>query len=211
MVGTIPGKAREDSGVQRIGTVVPMLLLTLLCGQAIGAEKSNGNTVAVTANGAPVFEIHRTKSGRIRYELNNEWLLGMSLGVTPMHLVDSRPSSTALAPHFDLYDILHAPEARSFAALSKSHRKIRWYWTIGSTNYLTDQSPINHSFDFRSDLVRHFSLQTKAGFVMPFGDHWLLGGALSADKRIDDGSMTFVDEAEDDTSAGAYLGIRLTY
>lgn len=196
--------------MQRNGLVLVALLLTLGCGEVAASENSR-QSVAIIADGAPVLELYRTDNGRLRYELNNDWLLGMSLGVSPIQLTDSHTTVSKWVAHFDLFETLHASDRSPFDSLPGPPRRIRWFWTVGSSSYLADESFLVNRFNFRSDLVRHFSLQTKAGFVLPFGDHWLFGGALTVDRRIDSGSAESVVGPEDETSTGAYFGMRFRY
>lgn len=196
--------------MQKNGLILVALLLTLGCGEVAASENSR-QTVAVVADGVPVLELYRTDSGRLRYELNNDWLLGISLGVSPIQLTDSHTTVSKWAAHFDLFETLHAADRSPVDSLLESPRRIRWFWTIGSSSYLADGSFLVDRFDFRTDLVRHFSLQTKAGFVMPFGNHWLFGGALTVDRRIDSGSTESAVGVADETSAGAYFGMRFSY
>lgn len=166
--------------------------------------------LTATNNGAPVLELYRSADGRVRYQLNNDWLLGMSLGVSPVDLADDPRRRRPLdkwRPDFGMYDFSDRP--REITDLARRHpQRIRWFWTIGSTQDFNDDD----TFDFRWDLLQHFSLETKAGFLVPFGNRWLFGGAITLDHNIDDHPSTELPSKSDSKSAaGAYVGFKLAY
>jgi hypothetical protein len=165
--------------------------------------------LTATSNGAPVLELYRSDDGRVRYQLNNDWLLGMSLGVSPLDLADDprRRPLDKWRPHFDGYDFSDRSRVITDLALGRPQR-IRWFWTIGSTQDFYSDDP----FDFRWDLLQHFSLETKAGFLVPFGNRWLFGGAITLDRNMDDHPSTALPSKSDSkTAAGAYVGFKLAY
>jgi hypothetical protein len=170
----------------------------------------NGQIVTAAGDGAPVLELYRSDDGQFRYQLNNDWLRGMSLGVSPVDLADDRRRSRPMdkwRPDFDVYDF--SDRSREITDLARERpQTIRWFWTIGSTRDFYSDDP----FDFSWDLLQHFSLETKAGFLMPFGNRWLFGGAITLDRTIDDHSSAALPRKSDSkTAAGAYVGFKLAY
>ena len=68
------------------------------------------------------------------------------------------------------------------------------------------------AFDIGADLAQHFSLQTKAGFLIPLGRRWLLGGALTVDHVPESAAETAPEEPRaEGTSVGAFLGLEFNY
>ncbi len=177
---------------------------------APAAYGDSGHRLTATSDGAPVLELYRSNDGRVRYQLNNDWLLGMSLGVSPVDLADDprrwRPLNK-WRPDFDVYDFSDRPHKITDLALGRPQR-IKWFWTIGSTqDFYSDDR-----FDFRWDLLQHFSLETKAGFLVPFGNRWLFGGAITLDRNMGDHPSTALPRKSDSkTAAGAYVGFKLAY
>ncbi len=164
--------------------------------------------MTATGTGAPVLELYRSDDGHVRYQLNNDWLLGMSLGVSPVDLADDPRRRRPLdkwRPDFDVYDFSN--RSRDVADLQlRRPQRIRWFWTIGSMqDFYSDDR-----FDFRWDLLQHFSLETKAGFLVPFGNRWLLGGAITLDRNVDDHpSAALPAKSDSKTTADTYVGFKL--
>jgi hypothetical protein len=186
-------------------------VLALLLTSSAATQAADSASLAITANGKTVVELYRNLDGSVRYQLNDELALGMSLGVSPIRLTeraDAGASGERWLPVFDLY-----VGARGADRLlpDQSEREAfgrRWFWTVGSNSNLVAAD----QFDFRSDFAQHFSLQTKAGFLIPLGRRLLLGGALtldhvsSASDRPEPGSAH-----ERGTSVGAFLGLEFNY
>lgn len=184
----------------------PLLLGACLaaCAAPLAADDA---AVAITANGTPVVELYRNRDGSVRYQLNDDLALGMSLGLSPIRLArGDDPVSTGgrWLPVFDLYP----DDAQPLALPEQSEREARarrWFWTVGSHTNLV----AGDSFDFESDLAQHFSLQTKAGFLIPLGRRWLFGGALTLDHVP--GDVVPADPRGSGTSVGAFLGLEFSY
>ena len=180
-------------------------LASLLIGNQVLAGHDIDLSVALTHNGQPVLELFGSEH-KPRYRLSDDWLLGISLGVSPKDLLDpatNRRPTGIWAPHFDVHRAVATRDGRGEGGL-------RWYWTTGVFSPL----PPAHSYDraeidIRSDLLTRFSLQTKAGFVVPFGERWLVGGAITFDRALD------ADASERATTsksrAGAYFGLEYNY
>ncbi len=180
-------------------------LASLLISNQVLAAHGVDLGVALTHNGQPVLELFGSEQNP-RYRLSDDWLLGVSLGVSPKDLLNptaNRRPAGIWAPHFDVHRAVATRDARGKGGL-------RWYWTTGVFSLL----PPAHSYDaaeidIRSDLLTSFSLQTKAGFVVPFGERWLLGGAITFDRALD----TDVSEGAipGKSRAGAYVGLEYNY
>ena len=180
-------------------------LASLLIGDPVLAAHDVDLSVALTHNGQPVLELYGSKH-KPRYRLSDDWLLGVSLGVSPKDLLDPsthRRPAGIWAPHFDVHRAVASHYVRDEGGL-------RWYWTTGVLAPL----PPAHFYggaeiDIRSDLLARFSLQTKAGFVVPFGERWLVGGAITFDRALN----THVSErtAPGNSRAGAYFGLEYNY
>ncbi len=188
------------------------LAMTLVVVSGAQAAQNAGNDQANTRNGSPVLELYRTDDGHLRYQLNNDWLLGMSLGVSPVDLADHTRGWRPLdkwRPPFGLYDLsTRSPGAANPPVVNL--RRVRWFWTIGSTHDLGGDNP----FDVKWDVLQRLSAHTQAGFLVPFGERWLFGGAVTLDREMSSQSSPAVSgkrTAESKTSAGAYLGFELAY
>jgi hypothetical protein len=182
------------------------LVMTLAVFAPARADQGSGAAAAGADNRTPVLELYRTDNGTARYQLDNDWLLGMSLGVSPVDLADQARRWGALdrwRPDFDLYAGSDRPDLRSLGAY-----RVRWFWIVGSSHDFDGRD----GFDFKVDLLTHFSLQTKAGFLVPFGNRWLFGGAITLDRALNGRpASTLAPQDRSNTSAGAYLGFKLAY
>ncbi len=188
-----------------IKILVHTLAAASLLAWAAGARAEEDAALAITANGTPVVELFRERNGTVRYQLNDDLALGMSLGVSPIRLTDHAGSlGDRWLPVFDLYE----GEPSSMRLIEQSERESagrRWFWTVGThTNLVTGDS-----FDIGSDLVQHFSLQTKAGFLIPLGRRWLLGGAVTLD-HVPTATDALSPRGEG-TAVGAFLGLEFNY
>lgn len=184
-------------------------LLLLLAGGNAQADDGRGPTVAITANGSPVMELYRNPDGGLRYQLNNDLALGMSLGISPIRLanrVDSWSGASRWLPVFDLNRTTQQPDSLLLDQSRREARQRQWFVTLGSSS-----GDIGDGFDFQSDLAAHFSLQTKAGFLIPFGRRWLLGGAFTLDHSPEDVGISRFSQQRGGTSMGAFLGIEFSY
>ena len=187
-----------------------LLALAALAAQPVAAGQDDGTTVAITANGLTLVELYRDDDGSLRYQINDDVALGMSMGLAPPGLV-VRPGAPGFnARWLPLFDLYREPSPDAYLLPEQSIREARarrWFWSLGTHGAaLSDDG-----FDFRYDLARNFSLQGKAGFLVPLGRRWVLGGALTLDHVS--GYDGFVDPAAPaaGTSVGAFLGIEFSY
>lgn len=191
------------------------LVLASLWIQPIIADDSSGaTTVAITANSQPILELHRA-NGSIRYQIDEDWLLGLGLGISPIDLARNRYRIRGLRwlPHFELFESRYLRAQENRVGARWFGKTVQWYWTFGpDSSFETDYLERSDRLDFRSDLLHHYSLQTKAGFIVPFGKHWLFGGAVTFDRVIQGGSHNLGQSDNNrDASAAAYLGIKRSY
>ncbi len=179
----------------------------------------------VAAGGAAIVERYRSEAG-VHYALSDDWLISLSLGISPADLAD-RPlpwsPNTRWLPHFAAYQAEPA-QARHTADAPPTpapERSVQWFWTIGTDSRSAFRRSaatpsVSHPLDIRSDFIAEFSLQTKAGFVLPVGKRLLLGGALTLDRRIAEDSLhldptTDYLPGDDDSDAAAYVGVEWKY
>lgn len=185
-----------------------LLMLASLAGGAAAWADGERASMAITANGTPVVELFRNADGSLRYQLNDDLTLGMSLGLYPLHRTDHARNGSANSRWLPVFDLFNSADAAGFLLPDLSARTARtgqWFLTVGS-----NAGSGSDAFDFQADLARHFSLQTKAGFLMPLGRRWLLGGALTLDHAPGAGEDA-ASLSSPGTSVGAFLGIEFNY
>ncbi len=190
----------------------PLLIAALTAVAVLGtaaARADEGAALAITANGTPVVELFRERDGSVRYQLNDDLAMGMSLGLSPIRLTDGANARGARwLPMFDLYEETRPPALHQPGPLARDARERRWFWTVGSHTNLV----AGDAFDTTADLAQHFSLQTQAGFLIPLGRRWLLGGALTVDHVPDAAAENAPAEPRTEgTSIGAFLGLEFNY
>jgi len=194
--------------------VLALIFLAPLVNTALASEESNKRTVAVTVNDSPVLEVSRSENGRVSYELSNDWLLGMSMGISPISLAASN-SITERATHFDLYESRQSSSKETVQIPAADIDKISWFWTFGSTqDYAVEGAASSGIYDVQLDILSRFSLQTKAGFVVPFGKKWLFGGGVLIERGIGDYLPAVMPGTEPDkweTTLGTFFGLKFSY
>lgn len=189
---------------------LPLLLVT---GYAIAGDAIEQLPEASPAE-TPVLELYLGERGARRYDLDPEWLLSMGLGVSPLNMRRERGAdrySSRWHPHFALYESERSRE-QTLSPLSRPvSPRVRWFWTVESN--ASDGGPLlANGYDIATDVLRSLSLQTRAGFVLPFGQNWLLGAAVTVDHRLSPMPSSPHQASDlDETSAGAYIGLRLGY
>ena len=184
---------------------VLMLAQALTLGLARAAEDTSA-TIAITANGNPVAELYRGADGTFRYAIDDDIALGMSLGVSPINLtrrVGADSPNNRWLPSFDAYREPASASAIGDGPMLREPRKRQWFWTIGVNDNFVGDDDIN----VRSELFQNFSLQTKAGFLVPLGRSWLLGGAITVDHVHEPGSPASAVSPSRGTDVGAFLGV----
>ena len=116
--------------------VLASIVTVPLVGSALASEDSALGKVAVTINNSPVLELYRSENDQFRYELNDAWLLGMSMGISPLNLAYDSNSITQRATHFSLYEMRRSSSQQMMQTPPADKDKISWFWTFGSTqNY----------------------------------------------------------------------------
>ena len=198
-------------------TIISRCLAGLACllisDLAVGFHGA-GTSFSITQNGYPVLELYGAND-EFRYRLNDDWLLGLSLGISPKDLInghDGFSMASRWLPHFNTHRLLELSQSKPFAALPRG--RIRWYWTVGTfSDGLALGEPRSESWDMKSDFISQFSLQTKTGFIVPFGERWLLGGALTINRTLNPRDLDTAATAgvRHRGGAGAYLGLELKY
>lgn len=192
-----------------------------LAGGAVAFETDDAS-LAITDSVAPVIERYHSKDG-VHYLVSDEWLHSLTLGVSLADL-NERPlpwsRNNRWLPHFEFYRNRSRDRAGS-AWDERTENRMQWFWTFGMENRSLLDVDIHSDLsmlpiDIRSDFISEYSLQTKAGFVVPFGKRWLIGGALTVDRKLADGGL-LLDQGVDypyadyDTDAAAYVGIEWKY
>ncbi|GJL81284.1 MAG: hypothetical protein DHS20C01_09180 [marine bacterium B5-7] len=192
-------------------TAAWLLVTGLIASSIVVADSFDGTSFAITANGAPVIERYTDNAGRVRYQLDADAALGMSLGLLPVSTdrINNHHLNSRWLPVFDLYSNDNASQISPYRLPEQSERRVagaRWFWTVGTDTNLA----LTDEFDIQRDLTRHFSLQSKAGFLIPLGQRWLLGGALTLDRTLDRSNVPGFGDPSG-TSVGAFLGVEFTY
>lgn len=189
---------------------LPLLLVTA---SAAAGGSGDGTSAAAPAE-TPVLELYLGERGARRYDLDPEWLLGMGMGVSPLNMRREPGAdryTSRWQPHFDLYESHRSREQALPSLHQRVSPRIRWFWTVES-NTSDGGALLANGYDIANEVLRTLSLQTRAGFVLPFGQNWLLGAALTVDHRLSTTPATPHQASDlDETSAGAYIGLRLGY
>lgn len=201
----------------RMRSIGLLVALTTAIGISAGARANDRDVGTRSSYGAvPILELYRGGGDRVRYELDSDWLLGISEGITALDVRDApgalQNTQNRWAPQFELYD-LSEPAMPDDAGIwtDTELRGTQWFWTMdGITNTITGPATGLEAFNVGRDFIEYFSLQTKAGFVMPLGVHWRLGGALSLEQAIG-GDRPERDGTFRRPAAAIYFGLHRRY
>jgi hypothetical protein len=186
-----------------------LIAKAFLVGPALASEETRF-PIAITSNGNPVAELYRGADGSFRYAINDDIALGMSLGVSPIHLTrraGAENRTSRWAPVFNLYREPRDPSGLGDGPLIREARTRQWFWTIGTNTDFVGGDELY----VQSDLLQDFSLQTKAGFLVPLGRRWLLGGAITLDHSAKDDDTIDGSARAGGTDIGAFLGVEFNY
>lgn len=195
--------------MKTIQIILLILLTAILAPSQVAADVGSRTSVAIISDNQPVIELRRNSNGSLRFELNQDLMLGMSLGINPTGVANPLQVAPGDRRWHPVFDLLASPPRKSGFLLpeykSLPSRQTRWFLTFGSHSKRNYEDP----FNFQDDLSRHFSLQSKAGFVVPIGKRVVVGGAITLNYDLDDGDLHRY--RGDSTSTGAYLGLKVYY
>ncbi|MFT5112077.1 MAG: hypothetical protein ACI8P9_001400 [Parasphingorhabdus sp.] len=160
--------------------------------------------IALSANGHPLARLARSKDGKIRYQLNQDNILGMSLGLSPMALSNRiNEVSAGSGIDFENLPVFSVTDIRNRWTDGKS-TGLQLHWIIG--NFQSNSA--DPSTNFYSDYAANYALFSTIGFSLKMNKRWTLGGALSFEQEIEnDGISSFSGSGKQ----GAYLGVEFTY
>jgi hypothetical protein len=208
---TLPVTSLRMRGV---GLLVALMVVTATTATARANDFDDSSRASYGA--VPILELYRSGEDRVRYELDSDWLLGISEGITALDVRDiaSAPQDTRnrWAPQFELYDLSEPAMPNDMGLWTDTVRRgTQWFWTMdGITSTLNGPAAGLDAFSISRDFIEYFSLQTKAGFVMPLGVHWRLGGALSLEQAIG-GDRPEGDRDFRQPAAAIYFGVHRRY
>lgn len=187
-------------------------LCCLFSGMAASAPvcaESGGASAA--RDHARVVEFHWNPDGAIRYELNEDIVLGMSLALPPLRILGGRDRDSVDTRWHPVFNLLsQAEQSAAFLLPEQSSRpswRTRWFLTFGARQAWSHDD----DFSIQEDFSRHFSLRTQAGFLAPIGGHWVVGGAITVEHLFDDGARNRAAQGAGGVATGAYLGVKFRY
>jgi hypothetical protein len=197
--------------VKSLNKILLLLTAALLLNSGAFADESGAGRIALLSDDMPVVEFHRNSSGSFRSELNSDLLLGMSLGISPAGVANAIDFASGNRRWHPVFNLLAAATQQSNLLLPEhnSHLSRRSIWYLAFGRRFSASNDV--SFSIQDDFSRNFSLQSKAGFLVPIGKSTTIGATITLDYQVTNNPRAKRRSRDNSASTGAYLGLKIVF